>query len=104
MYRFTLLVVFVTLLGGSIVQAASYEKRDGTIVGPILDINGSPHSYSGNNVEPSANLASANLASANLLDANLRYAYLSGAGPGLFLDLRSCWFGGWRVPLQDFRT
>ena len=35
MYRFTVLVVFVTLLGGSIVQAASYEKTDGTIVGLI---------------------------------------------------------------------
>ena len=79
MYRFTLLVVFVTLLGGSIVQAASYEKRDGTIVGPILDINGSPHSYSGNNVEPAASLANANLGYAELASANLGFADLTFA-------------------------
>ena len=89
MYRFTVLVVFVTLLGGSIVQAASYEKTDGTIVGPILDNNGSPHSYSGNNLEPGANLpwawlpnadlAYANLSNADLSDAILANADLSGA-------------------------
>jgi len=75
MYRFTLLVVFVTLLGGSIVQAASYEKTDGTIVG-LLDIYGSPHSYSGNNLEPSAYLANADLHDADLSFANLYNANL----------------------------
>ena len=77
-YRFTLLVVFVTLLGGSIVQAASYEKTDGTIV-PILNIYGSPHSYSGNNLEPFANLFGADLSFANLIDANLTNAILIDA-------------------------
>ena len=79
MYRFTVLVVFVTLLGGSIVQAASYEKTDGTIVGPILDNSGSPHSYSGNNLEPFADLPSAFLANADLHDADLFGADLSDA-------------------------
>ena len=77
-YRFTLLVVFVTLLGGSIVQAASYEKTDGTIV-PILNIYGSPHSYSGDNLEPFANLFGADLSFANLIDANLTNAILIDA-------------------------
>ena len=53
MYRFALLVVAVTLLTGSIAPAVSYEKWDGTIVDPITDIFGSPHSYSGNNLESS---------------------------------------------------
>ena len=79
MYRFTVLVVFVTLLGGSIVQAASYEKIDGTIVGPILDNSGSPHSYSGNNLEPFASLANANLSGAYLSSANLFGADLANA-------------------------
>ena len=77
-YRFTLLVVFVTLLGGSIVQAASYEKTDGTIV-PILDIYGSPHSYNGNNLEPSADLLFAELPNADLHGANLSGADLTFA-------------------------
>ena len=55
MYRFALLVVAVTLLSGSMARAASYEKTDGAIVDPILDIYGSTHDYSGNNLEPEAN-------------------------------------------------
>ena len=54
--------------------AASYQKRDGTIVDPI-QINSPPfggdHSYSGPNLEPSANLSDANLMGANLMGANL---------------------------------
>ncbi len=65
MYRFALLIVAVTLLTSSVAQAASYEKRDGTIVDPILDTGGSPfsgtggipHSYIGANLGPGANLA-----------------------------------------------
>jgi len=98
MYKFTVLVVFVTLLGGSIVQAASYEKTDGTIVGPILDIFGSPHSYSGNNLEPFAdlayaNLTNANLYGANLFGANLKYAALYNADLA-FADLSGAYLFG----------
>ena len=71
MYRFALLVIFVTLLTSSIVQAASYKKTDGTIVDPLLHIYGSTHDYSGNILEPGANLTSANLSSADLTSANL---------------------------------
>jgi len=61
MYKFALLVVAVTLLSGSIVQAASYQKTDGTVVDPIMHIYGGPHIYSGSNLEPEADLDSANL-------------------------------------------
>ena len=74
-----LVVVFVTLLGGSIVQAASYEKKNGIIVDPILDIYGSPHSYSGNNLEPNADLFNADLTNADLSYANLTNADLLNA-------------------------
>ena len=70
MYRFALLIVAVTLLSGSVAQAASYKKTDGAIVDPIMNWHiASPHSYSGNNLEPYANLSSANLTEAYLDDA-----------------------------------
>ena len=60
------------------VDAASYEKIDGTIVDPILDIHGNVLSYSGNNLRPWANLEPlANLSYANLSYANLHYAILN---------------------------
>ena len=71
MYRFALLVIFVTLLSGSVAQAASYEKTDGTIVDPILHIYSSTHDYSGNILEPEANLTAANLDYADLTNAYL---------------------------------
>ena len=43
------------------VDAASYEQINGTIVDPILDTDGNVLSYSGNNLEPHANLTGANL-------------------------------------------
>jgi hypothetical protein len=36
MYRFALLVVAVTLLSGSVAQAASYQQWGGTIIDPIM--------------------------------------------------------------------
>ena len=75
-----LVVIAVTLLSGSVAQgAATYMKRNGTIVDPIMDIYGSPHSYSGNNLEPSAWLPGANLIEANLDSAYLSSADLTGA-------------------------
>jgi uncharacterized protein YjbI with pentapeptide repeats len=95
MRRFTLLVVAVTLLSGSTVQAASYQKTNGTIVDPIVSFdNHNTHSYSGPNLEPHANLigadlyyaeldyadlTGANLEGANLSNAGLRDAYLTYA-------------------------
>ena len=66
MCRFALLVIAVTLLVGSMAEAASYQMTSGTIVDPILDTSGSMHPYSGNDLEPMASLINANLADANL--------------------------------------
>ena len=86
MCRFALLVIAVTLLVGSMAQAASYEKTDGTIVDPILDTSGSTHPYSGNNLKAGAILDFANLAGANLTGANLTGAGLDAAAvPGACL-------------------
>ena len=79
MYRFALLVVAVTLLTSSVAQAASYRKKDRTVVDPILNTSGSTHDYSGNNLEADTNLAYANLSYANLSKAWLAYADLSNA-------------------------
>jgi len=79
MYRFTLLIVAVMLLTSSVAQAASYQKRDGTVVDPILYTWEDTHSYSGNNLEPNAYLPNANLPYANLTNANLSDANLSDA-------------------------
>jgi len=63
----------------STVDAASYQKTDGTIVDPIRLTHGGPHSYSGVNLESGANLTGANLTNANLTGANLTGADLNGA-------------------------
>ena len=79
MYRFALLIVAVTLLSGSVSQAASYEKRTGPIVDPILDTGGDVHPYSGSNLESGAYLSGADLSDANLNGASLTGADLFGA-------------------------
>jgi len=77
--RFFLAMVLTGLLTGSVGQAASYQKRGGTIVDPILNKSGIAHYYSGPNFEPYANLANANVSNADLTSANLHSANLTGA-------------------------
>ena len=79
MRRFVLVIIAVTLLSGSVAQAASYLKRDGTIVDPILNTSGISHSYSGNDLEPGADPTNANLRGADLTDAFLWLANLTNA-------------------------
>ena len=79
MHRFTLFVVAVTLLTSSMTQAASYQKTDGTVVDPVMDMFGSPHSYSGINLESHANLSNTNLTSADLRGAHLSNADMNRA-------------------------
>ncbi len=75
-----LVVIAVTLLSGSVAQgAATYIKTDGTIVDPIMDNGGSPHFYSGNGLEPGADLSYASLFDANVNSADLTGADLTGA-------------------------
>ena len=52
----------IAAFAASTVGAASYQKTDGTIVDPIMSISqSSPIGYSGNNLEPDADLANADL-------------------------------------------
>ena len=67
------------LLSGTAV-GASYQRTDGTIADPILTNAGSPHPYSGGNLEPGSQIGEwANLSNADLSDADLSGADLSGA-------------------------
>ena len=69
---FSLVMVLAALLTGSVAEAASYQKTNGTIVDPIVDRSGIAHSYSGPNLEPNADLKGANLSYADLAVAPVR--------------------------------
>ena len=75
----TITLFLFAALAVTSVDAASYQKNDGTIVNPILDTGGNVLAYSGNNLEASALLYNANLTSANLTSADLIGAYLNDA-------------------------
>ena len=65
-----LLIISVTLLGGALAQAASYQTTGGSIVDPIMDrYTNSPHSYSRNNLGKSADLSDADLTESHLFHA-----------------------------------
>ena len=67
MRRITLTIIL--LISATCADAASYQKTDGTIVDPIQMEPEGDHPYSGNNLQPDA----------DLIDADLQYAVLSGA-------------------------
>jgi hypothetical protein len=79
MRMLALLLISAISLASSSAFAASYQLIGGTIIDPIRDIFGNSISYSGNNLEPFANLDNANLTNANLFFANLTDANLTGA-------------------------
>ena len=73
----------IAAFAASTVDAASYQKTDGTIVDPIMNwYSDSPHSYSGANLEPEADLTDADLTNAPLTEANLTSAILTGVRSG----------------------
>jgi uncharacterized protein YjbI with pentapeptide repeats len=73
-------VFLIAAFAASTVDAASYQKRDGTILDPIMNYYYSePLSCSGANLEPYADLTGANLALADLTNANLSDAKLTDA-------------------------
>ena len=72
----TITLFLCAALAVTSVDAASYQKTNGTIVNPILDNYGNVLAYSGNNLEPSAQLTFTNLSHANLTDADLSSANL----------------------------
>ena len=81
MRTLTLILISALSLASSSAFAASYQQIDGTIVDPIQCWSGcvGDHPYSGNNLEPLADLVGAALSGSYLLDANLTGANLSGA-------------------------
>ena len=74
------------------VNAASYERTDGSIVNPIFDTSGSILSYSGPNLTPGVVLSGEN-PSADLLDADLQGSDMSN------INLSSAKM--WRSDLRD---
>ena len=83
----TITLFLFAALAVTSVDAASYQTYGGPIVDPILDVHGNVLAYSGNNLEPSAQLQHANLSGAHLTDAalsqaNLKYANLADAHLG----------------------
>ena len=79
MRMLALLLISAISLASSSAFAASYQQIDGTIVDPIQSVFGGNHSYSGNNLEPFANLTNADLSFAGLSFADLSNADLASA-------------------------
>jgi len=75
----SLVMFLVMCITSSRVHAASYQKRDETIIDPIRYVSGDVHPYSGPNLEGWAELGQANLSSAYLARADLRSTDLAGA-------------------------
>ena len=65
----TITLFLFAALAVTSVDAASYQKNDGTIVDPIRDRFNNPHPYSGVNLEPHAYLPGADLSGAKLTSA-----------------------------------
>ena len=80
MLRITLtIILLLSATADTIVDAAWYQKTDGTIVDPIQSVEGGDLSYSGNNLQPDADLINADLINADLRHAWLIDADLTGA-------------------------
>jgi uncharacterized protein YjbI with pentapeptide repeats len=79
MLKLALILISALSLATSSALASSYQQIDGTIVDPIQNRSDENHPYSGNNLEPFADLSGANLAVADLTNANLTVANLSNA-------------------------
>ena len=77
MHRITLTIIL--LFSVTAVDAAWYQKTDGTIVDPIQWNLGGDLPYSGKNLEPGADLTGAILWQADLIGADLTGALLTGA-------------------------
>ena len=81
MHRITLTIILLfSATAATAVDAASYQKTDGSIVDPIqIYYSGGVHSYSGNNLGPGVNLFEAGLHNADLTGADLTGAILHAA-------------------------
>ena len=73
----SLLAVFALAVTDA--NAASYVQLPANLMDPILDTLGSPHAYSGADLEPGAHLTAIMLEDANLTQADLAGSTLTGA-------------------------
>ena len=78
------------------VDAASYQKIDGTIVDPIQYRGGGDHPYSGSDLMPDADLTNANLTDADLTGATLTDATLTAAVSSLSGLSTTAAFNAWQ--------
>ena len=73
--------------------AASYQQIDGTTIDPIQSgaagVSGGNHPYSGNDLEPGADLANAGLFEVNLTGANLTSAPLGFSFGAALYDINT---------------
>ena len=108
-----LAMVLAGLLTGSVAEAASYQRTDGTIIDPILDRSGITHFHSGPNLEPGADLSGADLTCADLYGADLTDVYNveTSTGSPYYYGNTLLPFGfdpvaqGWRLaPYCDFTS
>ncbi len=109
MRLFFLSLLSVVALASGAAHASSYQQTNGTLVDPILFLDGLPHTYSGPNLAPSAvlgdatsgpnlfyaDLALADLSSATLANADLTRAHLGQA------DLSGADLTNVQIPLAD---
>jgi MYXO-CTERM domain-containing protein len=75
----TITLTIILLFAATAADAAWYQKTDGTIVDPIQSQMGGDHSYSGNNLQPGADLEGSYLTDAWLGGAELTNADLSNS-------------------------
>ena len=98
-----LLFVLSLLFTGSIADASSYQKTDGTIVDPIRSVNGPPHrDYSGIDLEPNANLYGADLTAANHVEYTTGSRYVRNVIILLGLHIRYTPLGRWPQSVHAF--
>ena len=82
MHRITLTIIL--LFSATAVDAAWYQKTDGTIVDPIQSVSGGDHTYTGGNLEPLAVLSyliltGSDLSGVDLSGAHLTWAYIESS-------------------------
>ena len=88
MRTLALLLISAISLASSTAFAASYQQIDGTIVDPILDLDGNVSSYTGPNLGPGQTIDSGGLSLLDLTEVDLSGAILgTNAGQVVFQDV-----------------
>ena len=82
----TLLVFVFSVMSGGVAGAASYQRTDGTIVDPILDLDGNVANYTGPNLAPGQTIDS-DYSSLDLTEVDLTGAIFSNSTNAIFGDV-----------------